>query len=146
MRFSIHELPYETPLAAGQWRYEQDGEPTGAVEAWRLTAAQDGWSIWRVELDARAAASGRSTLYHLLLDADGRPAQLRYRLWRGAAQTSGTARIASGSTGVPGMYAERGSRSAWFTISPRRAAATPPVIPCPRRHRIFITCSSNAPR
>ncbi len=38
MRFIIHEQPFERIVAAGQYRYEQAGQPTGAVEHWRLTA------------------------------------------------------------------------------------------------------------
>lgn len=91
MRMIIHELPYERPLAAGLWRYEQDGAATGALEAWRLTAARDGYRFLRIDLDARAAASGHSLLYHLTLDPQGRPAQLRYRLWAGGPEVSGTA-------------------------------------------------------
>ena len=91
MRFIIHELPYEKPLAAGQWRYQRDGRPTGAVESWRLTAAPDGYRFLRVDLDARAAESGRSILYHLTLDPQGKPVQLRYRLWAAGPEVTGTA-------------------------------------------------------
>ena len=71
MRFIIHELPYERPLLAGRLRYERDGQPTGAIEFWRLTDAVDGYRFLRVDLDARDAASGRSWLYHATLDAAG---------------------------------------------------------------------------
>lgn len=91
MRFIIHELPYEQPLAAGLWRYQRDGIATGALETWRLTAAQDGYRFLRIDLDARAAASGRSLLYHLTLDPHGRPVQLRYRVWAAGSEVSGTA-------------------------------------------------------
>lgn len=91
MRFIIHELPFETPLAAGKWRYQRDGAPTGAVESWRLSAAQDGYRFLRIDLDARAAESGRSTLYHLTLDPQQRPVQLRYRLWGAGPEVTGTA-------------------------------------------------------
>ena len=83
MRFIIHELPYERPLLAGQMRYARDGQPTGAVEAWRLSDAADGYRFLRVDLDARAAASGRSWLYHVTLDATGRPQQVKARYWDG---------------------------------------------------------------
>ncbi len=73
MRFIIHQLPYERPIVAGQLRYERDGAPTGAVEQYRLTAAVDGYRFLRVDLDARTAPSGRSTLYHLTLNPDGQP-------------------------------------------------------------------------
>ncbi len=81
MRFIIHELEYEKPLAAGRLRYLQDGEPTGAVEAWRLTSAVDGFQFLRVDLDARDAASGRSYLFHMVLNPDGQPEQLKYRVF-----------------------------------------------------------------
>ncbi len=81
MRFIIHELEYEKPLVAGRLRYLQDGEPTGAVEAWRLTAAVDGYHFLRVDLDARDAASGRSYLFHMVLNPEGQPEQLKYRVF-----------------------------------------------------------------
>jgi hypothetical protein len=83
MRFIIHEQPYERPLLAGQLRYERDGQPTGAVESWRLSEAADGYRFLRVDLDARAAASGRSWLYHVTLAPDGRPEQVKARFWDG---------------------------------------------------------------
>ncbi len=91
MRFIIHEQPYEKPLGAGLWRYEQDGVPTGAVESWRLSTTPDGHLILRVDLDARAAQSGRSTLYHFTMDPFWTPVQLRYRLWDVGAEVTGTA-------------------------------------------------------
>lgn len=81
MRFIIHEQPYERPLSSGTWEYYRDERPTGAVENWRLSSAVDGYSFLRVDLDARAATSGRSYLYHLTLDRDGSPLQLKFRLW-----------------------------------------------------------------
>ena len=89
MRFIIHELPYEQPLAKGLWRYEQDGRATGAVEHWRLSTAHDGFYFMRIDLDARQAPSGRSYLYHLILDGDGRPVRLQYRLWYAQSETVG---------------------------------------------------------
>ena len=90
MRFIIHEMPYEKPLTAGQWNYVLDGQDTGALEHWRLTEAMDGYRFLRVDLDARAAQSGRSYLYHLMLDEYGNPVQLKYRLWTGGLEISGT--------------------------------------------------------
>ena len=81
MRFIIREQPYERLVAAGQWRYEQDGRPTGAVESWRLTTAAAGYRFLRVDLDARHAPSGNTFLYHLVWHEDGRPERLRYRFW-----------------------------------------------------------------
>ena len=81
MRFIIREQPYEKPIMAGEYRYELDGQPTGAVETWRLTAAAEGYRFLRVDLDARAAASGHTYLYHALVAADGRVERLQYRFW-----------------------------------------------------------------
>ena len=81
MRFIIREQPYEKPIMAGEYRYELDGKTTGAVEKWRLTAAAEGYRFLRVDLDARAAASGHTYLYHALLNADGQVEWLKYRFW-----------------------------------------------------------------
>ncbi len=81
MRFIIHEQPYEKVIAAGELRYERDGVATGAVEKWRLTTAVPPHQFLRIDLDARAAPSGLSTLYHLVLGEDGRPERLRFRQW-----------------------------------------------------------------
>jgi len=81
MRFIIHELSYEKPIASGLWRYSRDRKPTGTLEHWRMTEAVDGFRFLRVDLDARAAESGRSYLYHLTMDENGRPVQLKYRYW-----------------------------------------------------------------
>lgn len=81
MRFIVHEQAYEKPIAAGQLRYERDGRITGALESWRLTKAVEGYEILRVDLDARAAESGHSYLYHLVRRADGRAERLAYRFW-----------------------------------------------------------------
>lgn len=90
MRFIIHELPYERPLLAGRLRYERDGVPTGAVESWRITNAVDGYRFLRVDLDAREAESGRSSLYHVTLNPAGRPEQLKFRLWGNGPEASGS--------------------------------------------------------
>jgi hypothetical protein len=81
MRFIIHEQPYEKPIMAGEYRYEWDGQPTGAVETWRLTAAAEGYQFLRVDLDARAAASGHTYLYHALVNAAGQVERLKFRFW-----------------------------------------------------------------
>lgn len=90
MRFIIHEMPYERPLLAGRLRYERDGVPTGAVELWRITNAVDGYRFLRVDLDAREAESGRSSLYHVTLNPAGRPEQLKFRLWGNGPEVSGS--------------------------------------------------------
>lgn len=82
MRFLVHELSYETPVAAGRYAYFENEQPTGAVESWRLTEAIDGYRILRVDLDARAAKSGDSYLYHLTLNPAGRPERLNFRFFR----------------------------------------------------------------
>lgn len=89
MRFLIHEQPYERPLLAGQLRYYDDDRPTGVVESWRLTNAVDGYRFLRVDLDGRDAPSGRSYLYHLVINPIGRPEQLKYRLWSSGLNVSG---------------------------------------------------------
>ncbi|MFO7679590.1 MAG: hypothetical protein R6X34_06015 [Chloroflexota bacterium] len=81
MRFIIHEQPYEKPIMAGEYRYERDGRPTGAVETWRLTAAAEGYHFLRVDLDAREAASGHTYLYHALVGPGGFVERLQYRFW-----------------------------------------------------------------
>lgn len=81
MRFIIHEQPYEKPISSGEFRYFLNAEPTGAVESWRLTAAADGYTFLRVDLDARAAESGHTYLYHAVLNSDGNIERLKYRFW-----------------------------------------------------------------
>ena len=81
MRFIIHEQPYEKLVTAGELRYERDGVTTGAVEQWRLTTAVPPYQFLRIDLDARNAPSGLSTLYHLVLGENGRPERLRFRQW-----------------------------------------------------------------
>ncbi len=90
MRFIIHEMPYERPLLAGRLRYERDGLPTGAVESWRVTNAAEGYRFLRVDLDAREAESGRSSLFHVTLNPVGRPEQLKFRLWGNGPEASGS--------------------------------------------------------
>ena len=81
MRSIIHEQPYEKVVAAGELRYERDGVDTGAVEKWRLTTAVSNYTFLRIDLDARATPSGLSTLYHLVLNANGLAERLRFRQW-----------------------------------------------------------------
>lgn len=89
MRFLIRELPYEKLAAAGRLQYEQDGRPTGALESWRLTTAPDGYRFLRLDLDARAAASGQTTLYHLTLNPEGRAERLAFRSWGDGREAQG---------------------------------------------------------
>jgi hypothetical protein len=93
VRFIIPELPYEQPLAKGVWRYERDGRPTGAVEHWRLSTAHDGFQFLRVDLDARSAPSGRSYLFHAVLDPQLEPVRLQYRLWQGSIEVIGNVHL-----------------------------------------------------
>lgn len=81
MRFIVKEQPYEKKIASGLFQYEQDEKLTGAVESWRLTTAVPGYQILRVDLDAREAASGNSTLFHLVQTDDGVFERLTYRFW-----------------------------------------------------------------
>lgn len=89
MRFIIPELPYEQPVAKGVWRYMQDGNPTGAIEHWRLSDAHEGYQFLRVDLDARSAPSGRSYLFHAVLDELNRPVRLKFRLWQASREIMG---------------------------------------------------------
>ncbi|MEW5986514.1 MAG: hypothetical protein AB1791_07775 [Chloroflexota bacterium] len=89
MRFLIHELPYERPLAAGRFRYEHEGRPTGQVEEWRLTTATDGYHFLRVDVDGRAAG-GLSRLYHLTIGPAGRPERLQFQAWGADGRTRGS--------------------------------------------------------
>ncbi len=82
MRFIISELSYETPLVAGRFHYFRNGQPTGALESWRLTEAAEGYRFLRVDLDAREAPSGDSALFHMVLNALGRPERLSFRVFR----------------------------------------------------------------
>lgn len=88
MRFIIHEQPFERIVAAGQYRYEQNGRPTGALEHWRLTAVAEPYHFLRVDLDGRSA-SGNSYLYHLTLGENGRAERLQYRFWGNGLTISG---------------------------------------------------------
>ncbi|MCP4357855.1 MAG: hypothetical protein GY796_07560 [Chloroflexi bacterium] len=90
MRFIVHEQDYEKPIAAGQFRYDLAGRPTGAVETWRLTQATEGYEVLRVDLDARAAVSGHSYLYHLVRRAGSAPERLAYRFWGAGLEIEGT--------------------------------------------------------
>lgn len=88
MRKLIHELPYERPVAAGRFEYFENGVATGAVEVWQLNAARDGYRFLRVDLNA-AASSGDNVLYHMTLDAAGRPQRLKFHFFRPRTQVRG---------------------------------------------------------
>ena len=80
MRFLLKEQPYEKRIAAGTFRYERDGEPTGALEHWRYTHALDGYKFLRVDLDGRKS-SGDTFLYRVLLNENGRLEDIRWRFY-----------------------------------------------------------------
>lgn len=132
MRFIIPELPYERPIVAGRLRYAQDEQPTGAVEQFRVTHAVDGYRFWRVDLDARAAPSGRSTLYHLTLNPDGRPEQLKHRFWGdglvagGAVVWDGAQLTATREVDGVGYEDEAAAAAFWFP-SAAGLALLPPL-------------------
>lgn len=90
MRFILREQGYERPVASGKLVYERDGQPTGALENWRLTEAVEGYRFLRVDLDARAAASGNSSLFHLTLNPQGQPERLLFRFFGTSGQVKGT--------------------------------------------------------
>jgi hypothetical protein len=79
MRFLIREQDFETPLAAGRFHYNRIGQPTGAYESWRLTEIAGGYRFLRVDMDTRETNDDDSTLYHLLIDPNGRPERLKLR-------------------------------------------------------------------
>jgi hypothetical protein len=81
MRFIIKEQPYERLVSAGQYRYEIENKPTGAVESWRVTAVTDGYQFLRVDLDAREAKSGHSYLYHAVVNPAEEVERLKFRFW-----------------------------------------------------------------
>jgi len=106
MRFIVKEQRYEKQIASGRFRYEREGQPTGAVEDWRLTRAMAGYEVLRVDLDARAAASGHSYLYHLVRQENGRPERLAYRFWGDGLQVEGT--LLFDETSITGTRAVNG--------------------------------------
>ncbi len=89
MRFIIREQPYEKPVAAGLLRYEQDGQPTGTVEEWRLTDVAEGYRFLRIDLDAREGASGDTYLYHLILSPENRLERVKFRFFNAQKIISG---------------------------------------------------------
>jgi len=88
MRFIIHELAYERPLASGRFRYD-----TGLIEHWRLTIAGDGYQFLRIDLDGRAV-TGETFLAHITLDGDGRVERLSFRYWANGPATVGNLLLA----------------------------------------------------
>ena len=90
MRSLIRELPYERPLVGGLYLYRHGGMPAGVFERWRLSAAPDGYRFLRVDLNAEASEGEHSTLYHLVLNADGEPERLSFRHFRRGRDLKGT--------------------------------------------------------
>lgn len=90
MRFIVQEQAYENPIASGLFRYELNGQATGALEMWRLSEATEGYEVLRVDLDARSAMSGHSYLYHLVRQINGRPERLSFRFWGADLEIEGT--------------------------------------------------------
>lgn len=88
MRFLIHEMGFERLLAAGQLRYVQREQPSGATEAWRLTQAAAGYRFLRVDVDCRSV-NGENYLFHLTLRDGGDPERLNFRFWRPGLKISG---------------------------------------------------------
>lgn len=126
MRSIIHEQPFEKPLMAGTYRYERDDRPTGAVEKWRLTAVPDGYQFLRVDLDARAAASGHTYLYHALVDPEGQVERLKYRFWT---QDAGGLQVAGD------LVLESDSVSATRTVNGKE---TEQVLALPKGYRFWF--------
>jgi hypothetical protein len=91
MRFLIREQTTERLVAGGLFRYWRDGQPMGLTEQWRLTAAADGYSFLRLDLDPHSTAEGQSVLYQATIGPDGRVARLAFRAWRPGWQLAGSA-------------------------------------------------------
>jgi hypothetical protein len=89
MRCIIREQPYEKLLAAGHFRYQKDGEPTGVEEVWRLTELIEGYRNLRIEIDARNSIGGETTLYHLVINPSGQPERLKMRQFGSGSAMSG---------------------------------------------------------
>lgn len=80
MRFVLKTQPYEKPIAAGAFRYEQDGAAIGIIESWSLAHALDGYKFFRVDVDARSLKSdGYSSLFNVLVGPDGKPENVKFR-------------------------------------------------------------------
>lgn len=80
MRFVLKTQPYEKNIAAGAFRYEKDGEPTGVIETWSLSHALDGYKFFRVDVDGRnLKTDGFSTLYNVVLNPDMQPENGKFR-------------------------------------------------------------------
>ncbi|MEM8857874.1 MAG: hypothetical protein AAGD96_06115 [Chloroflexota bacterium] len=80
MRFVLRTQPYEKPISAGSFRYEQDGKPNGIVESWSLAHALDGYKFFRVDVDARhLKTQGYSTLYNVVVGPDDNPENVKFR-------------------------------------------------------------------
>jgi hypothetical protein len=89
MRSLIHEQPHEKPVASGRYRYERQGQATGAAESWRLSDVDDGYHFLRVDLNRQETERGSSVLYHLTIGPAGRPERLSFRFFKGARTISG---------------------------------------------------------
>lgn len=79
MRFIIREQDYEKLVAAGKFRLEMNGLPTGATESWRITRLNEGYGWLRVDVDRRKTSENSSTLYHLAFSSVWRPERLKFR-------------------------------------------------------------------
>jgi hypothetical protein len=71
-----------------------------------LSAAHDGYHFLRVDLDARQAASGRSYLYHAVLDQARRPMRMKYRVWRGVDEVIGNVHLEEDAVLFSGSFGE----------------------------------------
>lgn len=67
------------------------------MESWRLTDAAAGYRFLRVDLDGRAGPTGNSSLFHLTLNAQGQPEQLKFRSFGPRQQVKGSV-LFEGST------------------------------------------------
>ncbi len=80
MRYVLKTQPYEKNIAAGSFRYERGGVPTGVIEHWSLSHALDGYKFFRVDVDGRELKTdGYSTLYNVVLNPSMQPENGKFR-------------------------------------------------------------------
>jgi hypothetical protein len=100
MRFIIREQEYEKLIASGRFRYEMQDRVTGANEAWRQTKVAGGYGFIRVDLDRRETSKSATTLYHLVLSLDNRPARLKFRHFEQMKELNGDVQFQEGNVSL----------------------------------------------
>ncbi len=100
MRFIIREQEYEKLIASGRFRYEMQDRVTGANESWRQTKVAGGYGFIRVDLDRRETSKSATTLYHLVLSLDNRPARLKFRHFEQMKELNGDVQFQEGNVSL----------------------------------------------